>query len=84
MNWDISIGQCKQLYGRALQICGQRFDRRKLVLEGERIEYSGRLQSRYGMLKHHVQWGAGLVRLPAEGAASVSGESLRSAERMPL
>lgn len=81
MNWDISIGQCKRLYGRVLQACGQRFDRRKLVLDGERIEYSGRLQSRYGMLKHHVQWGAGLARVPRETIRSVNLDPLRSVKR---
>lgn len=69
MNWDISIGQCRQVYGRVLQAIGQKFDRRKLVLNGERIEYSGRLQTRYGTLKHHVQWGAELARIPRDKAA---------------
>ena len=81
MNWDISIGQCKQIYGRVLQACGQRFDRRKLVLDGERIEYGGRLQSRYGMLKHQVQWGAGLARGPRERLRSVTVDPLQSVER---
>ena len=81
MNWDISIGQCKQIYGRALQACGQRFDRRKLVLDGERIEYSGRLQSRYGMLKHNVQWGAQLARLPREAVGAVTADPLQSVKR---
>lgn len=84
MNWDISIGQCKQLYGRALQACGRRFDRRKLVLNGERIEYSGRLQARYGMLKHHVQWGAELVRAPRDRSTSATIDPLPSAHRAPL
>ena len=63
MNWDITIGHCKQTYGRLLQSVGQRTDRRRLVLDGERLEFSGRLQARYGMLKHHVQWNAGLLQL---------------------
>jgi uncharacterized protein YjbJ (UPF0337 family) len=62
MNWDISIGHCKQIYGRLLQAAGQRLDRRRLVLDGERLEFGGRLQARYGMLKHHVQWNAGLMQ----------------------
>ena len=66
MNWDISIGHCKQLYGRALQAYGRRWDRRKVVLNGERIEYSGRLQARYGTLKHHVQWGPALARVRSD------------------
>lgn len=66
MNWDISIGHCKQIYGRVLQSVGQRFDRRQFVLDGERIEYSGRLQSRYGTLKHHVQWGPEMIRSPRQ------------------
>ncbi len=83
MNWDISIGQCKQLYGRVLQSIGQKFDRRKLVLDGERIEYSGRLQSRYGTLKHHVQWGAGLVRIPRDKAA-LAVDPMHPVKRVPL
>ena len=63
MNWDIAIGHCKQRYGRLLQTMGQRLDRRRLVLDGERVEFGGRLQARYGMLKHHVQWNAGLLQL---------------------
>ncbi len=66
MNWDIAIGQGKQVYGRALQTLGQRFDRRRMVLKGEQIEYGGRLQSRYGALKHQAQWGAKLIRIPRE------------------
>ncbi len=63
MNWDISIGQCKQVYGRLLQDYGRRFDRRKAVLNGERFEFTGRLQTRYGLLKHQAQWGSALLRL---------------------
>ena len=56
MNWDISIGHCKQAYGRNLQWIGGQLGSRKLVLSGERSEYSGRLQMRYGMLKHQAFW----------------------------
>ncbi len=56
MNWDITIGQCKQSYGRYLQRLGSRMGNRKLVLSGERSEYSGRLQMRYGTLKHQALW----------------------------
>ena len=63
MNWDISIGQCKQVYGRAMQALGRRLDRRSMVLEGERIEFGGRLQTRYGLLKHEVQWNPALIRV---------------------
>ncbi len=68
MNWDISIGHGRQVYGRMLQNVGRRFDRRSMVLEGERIEFSGRLQMRYGLLKNEVQWGPRLARIarPAE------------------
>lgn len=59
MNWDITIGQCKQHYGRYLQQFGSRIGNRKLVLNGERAEYSGRLQMRYGMLKHQALWNLG-------------------------
>gem|GEM_PF-6730316 len=27
-----------------------------MVMSGERIEYSGRLQVRYGAVKHQAQW----------------------------
>jgi uncharacterized protein YjbJ (UPF0337 family) len=64
MNWDISIGNCRQFCGRVLQTLGEQFDRRALVLFGEQIEYRGRLQTRYGWLKHQEQWGATLARLP--------------------
>lgn len=56
MNWDVSIGRCKQIYGRYLQRTGSQFGNRKLVLEGERAEYAGRLQIRYGSLKHQALW----------------------------
>ena len=62
MNWDITIGRGKQIVGRLVQSVGRRSDRRKLVLDGERLEYAGRLQMRYGVLKHQVQWNTGLVR----------------------
>ncbi len=57
MNWDISIGRSKEGLGRALQWLGARCGRRQWVLDGEAMEYSGRLQTRYGILKHQVQWG---------------------------
>ena len=63
MNWDISIGHGRQVYGCVLQDLGRRFDRRAMVLEGERIEFSGRLQMRYGLLKNEVQWGPRLARV---------------------
>ncbi len=62
MNWDISIGRAKQLYGRALQAAGVRLSRRHLILKGEALEYGGRLQVRYGMLKHQVQWSGDALR----------------------
>ena len=67
MNWDISIGQGKQVYGRVLQDLGKRFDKRAMVLEGERIEFTGRLQMRYGLLKNEVQWGPRLAPLDRPG-----------------
>lgn len=70
MNWDISIGHCKQVYGRALQATGRRFDRRALVLEGERMEFGGRLQMRYGLLKNEVQWSPRLVRIGRSSTSS--------------
>lgn len=57
MNWDISIGHTKQFSGRLLQFAGRQLASRKLVLQGESIEYAGRLQMRYGLLKHQAQWG---------------------------
>ena len=56
MNWDISTGRFKQSYGRVLQTLGKHLSQRKWVLDGEALEYAGRLQMRYGMLKHQVQW----------------------------
>ena len=37
-----------------------------MMLSGESLEYAGRLQLRYGMLKHQVQWShpLGLQREP--------------------
>jgi len=63
MNWDISIGRVKQVYGRVLQRIGNRFSQRRWVLDGEALEYGGRLQMRYGMVKHHVQWNDEALRL---------------------
>ena len=70
MNWDISIGQCKQVWGRVLQELGGRYERRRLVLNGERLEFAGRLQARYGTLKHQAQWGHALVRIPLRFVAT--------------
>ena len=72
MNWDISIGRFLQSYGRVLQRLGRRLDRRPMVLDGERIEFSGRLQMRYGMVKHQVQWGPKLARIPQDVTPSKS------------
>jgi hypothetical protein len=66
MNWDISIGKGKQAYGRLLQRAGNRFSQRRWVLDGEALEYAGRLQMRYGMLKHQVQWNHETLRLRRE------------------
>jgi uncharacterized protein YjbJ (UPF0337 family) len=57
MNWDISMGRARQLFGRLLQRVGGQLGDRPLVLSGESHEYAGRLQARYGALKHQVQWG---------------------------
>ena len=56
MNWDISLGHLRQWYGRSLQRVGTRFENRRLVMSGERAEYRGRLQVRYGAVKHQAQW----------------------------
>lgn len=66
MNWDITIGHCKQTYGRCLQSTGSRFGNRKLVLNGERSEYAGRLQIRYGTLKHQALWNLTPARAESE------------------
>ena len=71
MNWDISIGHFKQLYGRLLQRIGTRIGSRKLVLTGERAEYAGRLQMRYGALKHQAQWNPAPLRMRRDEIASV-------------
>ncbi len=63
MNWDISIGRYKLACGRALQFVGGRLGNRKLILDGEAMEYAGRLQMRYGMLKHEAQWNGDALRL---------------------
>lgn len=68
MNWDISIGQCKRIYGRLLQDVGGRLGRRALVLRGERSEYAGRLQMRYGTLKHQALWNLTPSPTRGEGA----------------
>jgi uncharacterized protein YjbJ (UPF0337 family) len=56
MNWDISMGRARQLYGRMLQQVGARLGDRRIVMNGEGHEYAGRLQARYGAIKHQVQW----------------------------
>jgi uncharacterized protein YjbJ (UPF0337 family) len=69
MNWDISMGTVRQLYGRALQRLGSRLGDRGLVLAGESHEYAGRLQARYGALKHQVQWNLRPIPIKQESAA---------------
>ncbi len=69
MNWDISIGHGRRVYGRVLQSIGRRLDDVQMIVEGQRAESRGRLQARYGVLKHQVQWGAQLIRLPLAKAA---------------
>ena len=71
MNWDITIGHSKQAYGRSIQWIGSQIGNRKLVLSGERSEYSGRLQMRYGMLKHQAFWNLA----PNLTASRILGES---------
>ncbi len=66
MNWDISIGYCRQAYGRVVQALGRRFESRAMVMTGERIEYAARLQIRYGVLKHQAQWNAPGMRWPSD------------------
>ena len=66
MNWDISLGRSRQVYGRLLQALGERLNRRQMVLNGEAVEYAGRLQSRYGALKHQVQWSDHALRTHGE------------------
>lgn len=61
MNWDTLIGRARQATGRLLQAGGERFGDRRWILRGEAMEYAGRLQTRYGLLKHQVQWGAELT-----------------------
>lgn len=63
MNWDITIGQVKQTFGRSLQRVGSRFAKRRLVMQGERAEYAGRLQMHYGMLKHQALWNVAPARI---------------------
>ena len=68
MNWDITIGRCKQYYGRYLQWLGERIEKRKMVLDGELTEYAGRLQIRYGTLKHQALWNLAPSRAQGEPA----------------
>jgi hypothetical protein len=70
MNWDISTGRFKQSYGRILQMVGRHLARRSLVLDGEALEYAGRLQMRYGVLKHQVQWNHVPLRHGRDGIAT--------------
>ena len=81
MNWDISIGQCKRMYGRLLQQLGGRFGSRKLVLNGERSEYAGRLQMRYGTLKHQALWNLTPSPMRGESADQRSCEVSKSLSR---
>jgi uncharacterized protein YjbJ (UPF0337 family) len=69
MNWDISMGRARQLVGRLLQRVGERIGDRQLVLNGETHEYAGRLQARYGVLKHQVQWSLRPIPIRQEPAA---------------
>lgn len=73
MNWDITIGQCRQVYGRCLQRLGSQSGNRKLVLNGERSEYAGRLQMRYGTLKHQALWNLTPSPLHSEDARNGDG-----------
>jgi len=69
MNWDISIGRSRQWMGRLMQATGQRFAARRLVLDGEAMEYAGRLQTRYGLLKHEAQWGGPMTLMKRQPVA---------------
>jgi hypothetical protein len=81
MNWDISIGLLKQIYGWFLQVIGQRLSRRKTVLNGEALEYAGRLQVRYGTLKHQVQWNVGNLRFRREPIVIRDAQVLRPSKK---
>lgn len=74
MNWDISIGYLRQWYGRSLRAIGSRIGNRKLMLAGERSQFAGRLQARYGALKHHTQWSWVFARMRPRVAARHPGE----------
>ena len=84
MNWDIAFGQGRQSWGRWLQRVGARLQRRALVLRGEHIEYAGRLQSRYGALKHQAQWSAASLGFPREASLSTRVVGARSAGQRDL
>jgi len=70
MNWDISLGHLRQWYGRSLQRVGARFENRRMVMSGERAEYSGRLQVRYGAVKHQAQWNWNSLKIQAQSIRS--------------
>lgn len=74
MNWDIATGRSRQFVGRLLQTIGARSSRRKLVLQGEQLEYGGRLQTRYGTLKHQVQWQGRLTTMSSVGVRKVQAD----------
>ena len=82
MNWDITIGHCKQMYGCYLQRFGSQFGNRKLVLNGEQAEYAGRLQMRYGTLKHQALWN--LTPSPIHGEDKNSQELGSARNSIPL
>lgn len=80
MNWDITMGYLRQACGRFLRTAGERLASPATVRRGERIEYAGRLQIRYGALKHQAQWhGDGLSW--ARDAVPVRVESAGPAQR---
>lgn len=78
MNWDITVGHFKQTYGRYLQRVGGQFENRKLVMEGERAEYAGRLQMRYGSLKHRALWNLAPARVHTEESNPPESERVRN------
>ena len=55
MNWDRVEGNWKQFKGKARQQWGKLTDDDLDVIEGKRVELSGKLQARYGYAKDEAE-----------------------------
>ncbi len=55
MNWDRVEGNWKSIKGQAQQQWGKLTNDDLDVIEGKRVELSGRLQNRYGIAKDEAE-----------------------------